>query len=138
MIDLEHHYDLFLINQEKDYDRIPVLLDDSVQYKTLVADGRIYAVKMESKYKGNEITLEDAIEKGYIIVVSYSKFARELNKRYKSGEFASINSSPCRFDGVKGIFIDKYLLGHERAIELQKYHMNVFIGDLYLKQPKLR
>lgn len=43
---MKDYYDLFQINREKDYDRIPVILDDSVQQIPLIANGRTYAIKI--------------------------------------------------------------------------------------------
>lgn len=77
------------------------------------------------------MTFEQALEKGYIIVVSNGVVARELNKRYKTRQFASVNSGPFIFDGVKGIFIDEWISGLDKAIELSKRHINVIIGPLH-------
>lgn len=79
------------------------------------------------------MTFGEALKKGYIIVVSNNTVAKELNEKFKTRSFASIDSSPDRFDGVKGIFIDQWISNQEKAIELLKNHINVFVGPLNMK-----
>jgi hypothetical protein len=72
----------------------------------------------------------EAVDKGYVIVVKNNEIACQLKRKFKRGCFATINSSPYRFDGCNGIYIDEQIQLEPKASELNKYHFNIEFGQI--------
>lgn len=65
--------------------------------------------------------MEEAIEKGHLIVVHNTQVARVLKKRFKRGHFVSVRAYDGAFDGCNGLFVNVELKDEPRILEFQKY-----------------
>lgn len=80
--------------------------------------------------KGTAKAFEEAIAKGYTIVVANAQIAKQLSKQFRNGKFVPIRSDATRFDGIRGIFVDESLIDHAEIKELKKYHLNFEVGKV--------
>ena len=64
--------------------------------------------------------MEEAIEKGHLIVVHNTQVARLLKKRFKRGHFVSVNASDGTFDGCNGLFVNIELKNEPFILKLQR------------------
>ena len=65
--------------------------------------------------------MEEAIEKGHLIVVHNTQVARLLKKRFNRGHFVSVRAYDGAFDGCNGLFVDVELKDKPRILEFQIY-----------------
>ena len=63
--------------------------------------------------------MEEAIEKGHLIVVHNTQVARLLKKRFERGHFVSIGAHDGTFDGCNGLFVNVELKDEPRILEFQ-------------------